>query len=386
MEYWRYTLAGFSDFLEQRRIAFAEPMPACRICSICGRVPSSTAMLPCGHISCEQCRGEFFEGMECPFDGRAFTEGQLVRLCFQLSDLDNLRVFCLVGGNKCPTFAGKLAELRDHMRHCRSIGGQCAKCHRLVPSALAVDHYKRCCDGAPLLVCDVPLQTAVEEIREMKEDIEGLRQRALVEPDGDHDLANSANGLLERLARIDRALSVVPETVVGVDRHGDSLEPLRNQGLTPGPYRAASKPGAFIATCAFADVCSAHDSSKKGKLQIFVTTDNYTLGGYTFSLECGFSFSEGVEEVQFAMFLEDGDWNDYVEWPFSKKVTFVIAHPRDQKKDIRLACDVEGFEYVKKPRRGESNHGIYSEKNSWKDIELQGFIVKDALYVNVEFE
>ncbi|KAL1470263.1 hypothetical protein MTO96_024432 [Rhipicephalus appendiculatus] len=239
MEYWQYTLTGFSDFLEQRRIAFAEPLPACRICSICGRLPSSTAMLPCGHVSCEQCRGEFFEGMECPFDGRAFTQGQVVWLCFQLSDLDNLRVFCLVGGNKCPTFAGKLSELRDHMRHCRSVGGQCAKCHRLVPSALAVDHYKRCCDGARLLGTGMAI----------------------------------------------------------------FWKPLRNQGLTPGPYRAASKPGVFIATCVFADVYSAHDSSKEGRNENSFTTDNYTLGGYTFSLECEFSFSEGVEDVQFAMFL-----------------------------------------------------------------------------------
>ncbi|KAH7976088.1 hypothetical protein HPB52_008629 [Rhipicephalus sanguineus] len=371
MAFWEYTLTGFSDFLDQRRIAFEEPMPASRVCSICGRVPSSTVLLPCGHVSCEQCRGEFFEGTRCPFDGRAFTEGQLVRLC--------------------SNFSGKLSELRDHMRHCRSIGGQCAKCHRLVPSALAVDHYKQCCDAAPLSVYDVPLRTAVEEIRGMKEDIEGLRQQALDEHDGDHDIANSAKWLLERLARIDRALSVVPEMVVGVNRDGECPEPLRKKELTPGPYRAASKPGVFIATCVFTGVYAARDSLKKEKKERAVLyTDSSTLGGYTFNLGCDFTLSgnEDAEEVdvEFSMFLEEGDWNDYVEWPFSKKVTMVIAHPRDKSKDIRVPYDSDGYENVKKPRPGDSNDGNSTENKSWKDLELQGFIVKDSIYVNVEFE
>ncbi|KAH7976090.1 hypothetical protein HPB52_008631 [Rhipicephalus sanguineus] len=391
MTFWEYTLAGFSDFLEQRRIAFEEPMPASRVCSICGRVPSSTVMLPCGHVSCEQCRGEFFEAGRCPFDGRAFTEGQLVRHCVQLSDLESRRVFCLMEGNKCPTFSGKLSELRDHMRHCRNIGGQCAKCHRLVPSALAVDHYKQGCDAAPLLVYDVPLQRAVQEIRGMKEDIEGLRQQALDVRDDGHDIANSANGLLERLARIDRALSVVPEMVVGVNRDGECLEHLRKMGLTPGPYRAASKPGVFIATCVFTGVYAARDSLKKEKKERAVLyTDSSTLAGYTFNLGCDFTLSgnEDAEEVnvEFSMFLEEGDWNDYVEWPFSKKVTMVISHPRDESKDVRVPYDPHGYKSAKKPRAGDSNYGNSTEKKSWKDLEHQGFIVKDSIYVNVEFE
>ncbi|KAH7976087.1 hypothetical protein HPB52_008628 [Rhipicephalus sanguineus] len=389
MAFWVYTLAGFSDFLEQRRIAFEEPMPASRVCSGCGRVPSSTVMLPCGHVSCAQCRGEFFGGSRCPFDGRAFTEGQLVRRCVQLSDLECRRVFCLMGGNKCSTFSGKLSELRDHMRHCRSIGRQCAKCHRLVPSALAVDNSKQCSDTARHLVYDVPLQTAVQEIRGMKEDIEGLRQQALDMHDEGHDLANRANGLLERLSRIDRALSVVPEMVVGVNGDGECLQPLRKEEPTLRPYRAASKPGVFIATCVFSGVYAARDSLEEKKERVVLYTDSSTLGVYTFNLGCHFTLSgnEDAEEVdvEFSMFLEEGDWNDHVGRPFSK-VTMVIAHPRDEGKDIRVPYDPHGDKSAKKPRPGDSNCGKSMEKKSWKDLELQGFIVKDALYVNVEFE
>ncbi|KAH7976084.1 hypothetical protein HPB52_008625 [Rhipicephalus sanguineus] len=390
MAFWEYTLAGFSDFLEQRHIAFEVPMPASRVCSVCGRVPSSTVMLPCGHVSCEMCRGKFFEGSRCPFDGRAFMEGELVRLRVQLSDLESRRVFCLMGGNKCPTFSGKLSELRDHMRHCRNIGGQCAKCHRLVPNALAVDHSKQCRDGARPLVYDMPLQTAVQEIRRMKEDIEGLRQQALDAHDEGHDLANRANGLLERLSRIDRALSLVSETVVGVNRDGEGPEPLRKEEPTPGPYRAASKTGVFIATCVFTGVYAARDSLKEKRERVVLYTDSSTLGVYTFNLGCDFRLSgnEDAEEVdvEFGMFLEEGDGNDHVEWSFSKKVTMVIAHPRDESKDIRVPYDPHGDKSAKKSRPFDSNYRKITEKKSWKDLELQGFIVKDALYVNVEFE
>ncbi|KAL3226841.1 hypothetical protein MRX96_024668 [Rhipicephalus microplus] len=52
MAYSEYTLTGFSPFLEQLRIAFAEPLPADYVCSTCGRVSADNAVLPCGHIVC----------------------------------------------------------------------------------------------------------------------------------------------------------------------------------------------------------------------------------------------------------------------------------------------------------------------------------------------
>ncbi|KAL1442303.1 hypothetical protein MTO96_046471 [Rhipicephalus appendiculatus] len=210
---WEYTLTGFNDFLEQRRIAFTEPIPASRVCSICGRLPSATVMLPCGDVLCEPCLDEVGEETECPFDGRAFTEGQLVRLRFELSELEERRVVCILAGRQCAAFRGKLSELRDHMRRCRSMDVKCAKCNRPVACGAALDHYKQCIDGnAPRTsVYDLSVQRAVEEIRGVQEDLESLREQATGELDD--DLVNAANGLIERVANLGHSLSVAQERV-----------------------------------------------------------------------------------------------------------------------------------------------------------------------------
>ncbi|XP_049513036.1 uncharacterized protein LOC125940651 isoform X2 [Dermacentor silvarum] len=392
MAFWEYTLTGFNDFLEQRRVAFAEPMPASRVCSICGRVPSSTVLLPCGHVLCDECRGEVFEGMECPYDGRAFTKAQLVRLRFELSDLEQLPVVCVVGGKKCAAFVGKLCELKDHLRHCRSGEVMCAKCQRSVARDVAVDHYRQCCDGnAPQhSSSDARVRRAVQEVRGIKDGLESLRQRALGERGGDDDLVNEANDLVERLTSLDRTLCEAQGNASGVDREAVSLQSLPRKQMAPGPFRAASKPGVFHTICKFTNVYAARDSLSKNKKEHVISTENYTLSGYTFSLDCKFSLSgsEGNEEanVKFFLFLCDGKWDDYVQWPFSKKVWLVIAHPRDETKDIRLTIDMKEFKCAKKPRPGASNWGKWTEMKKWNDIELQGYIVKGTLYINVEFE
>ncbi|XP_049512865.1 uncharacterized protein LOC125940573 isoform X7 [Dermacentor silvarum] len=392
MAFWKYTLTGFNDFLEQRRVAFAEPMPASRVCSICGRLPSSTVLLPCGHALCEECRRQVLEGMECPYDGRAFTEGQLVRLRFELSDLEQLRVVCVVGGKKCATFAGKLCELKDHLRQCGSGEVKCAKCQRSVARDVAVDHYRQRCDGnAPQhSASDARVRRAVEEVRGIKDGLESLRQRAFGERGGDEDLANEANDLVERLTCLDRALCEVQKNASGVDREAVSLRSVMMKAITPGPFRAASKPGVFLTICKFTNVYAARDLLSQNKKEHKISTEIYKLSGYTFKLDCEFSLSgtEDNEEVNvmIILFLYDGDWVDFVQWPFSKKVSLVIAHPRDETKDIRLTIDMKEFKFTKKPRPGGWNWGNWTEKKNWNDIELQGYVVKGTLYINVEFE
>ncbi|KAH6922846.1 hypothetical protein HPB50_019848 [Hyalomma asiaticum] len=61
-------------------------------------------------------------------------------------------------------------------------------------------------------------------------------------------------------------------------------------------------------------------------------------------------------------------------------------HPRNAGKDIRLPVDMVDHDLVKKPKAGSSNWGRFTNKNNWKDIELQGYVDRNALYVNVEFE
>ncbi|KAL3175801.1 hypothetical protein MRX96_000987 [Rhipicephalus microplus] len=361
MACWEYTLTGFGDFLEQRRLAFTEPMPPSRVCSMCGRVPSGTALLPCGHVLCGECQGEVLDRMECPFEGKAFTEGQLVRLRFELSDVEQLPVVCIIGGRQCATFSGKLFELKDHMRQCRSVDVQCVKCHRSIASEVAVKHYRQC----------------YTEI---------VPRPVVGGQHVDDDLVNGTNGLVKKLACLDHALSEVQKVNASA---GHERCPL-SLGIAPGPFRAASKPGLFITSCKFSNVDATRDALNGSNKKCVVSSQICTLAGYTFKVHCIFLLIGNAENeevnVSFRLHLKGGDWDEHIEWPFTKKVTLILAHPTDETKDIRLTSVMDGQKLTRKPRLNEWNWGRETEDTSWKDIELKGFVVKDALYVNVEFE
>ncbi|KAL3192522.1 hypothetical protein MRX96_058939 [Rhipicephalus microplus] len=387
MSTWEYTLTGFGDFLEQRRVAFTQPMPRSRVCSICGRVPSGTALLPCGHVFCGECQGEMIDHSECPFDRMPFEEDQLVRLRFELSHLEQLNVVCTVGGRKCGAFSGKLSELKDHMRQCRSVDVECEKCRIAIPSEAAVEHYTQCyteSDGRRL-PNDVRVQRLVEEVRRVNEDLQAFRQQSLGEHDARHDnLVNGANGLVEKLGSLEHALSLVPEMAAMTIGEGSNRLPIRE---TPGPFRAASKPGVFITTCQFADMCATRQSLTESNKKARVSAEISILAGYTFKVDCEFTMSaEEDADVSFVLFLKPGVWDERVEWPFAKKVALIIAHPTDERKDVRLTSCMDEYEMTKKPSSSATSWGRWTHKKSWTYIEHQGFLVKGSLYINVEFD
>ncbi|KAH6921532.1 hypothetical protein HPB50_002112 [Hyalomma asiaticum] len=391
MAFWEYTLTGFGDFLEQRRVAFAEPIPADRVCSTCGRLPSEAALLPCSHVLCLPCTAEVCDAKRCPFDGEAVTEEELVLVHTDESFLEKRRVVCVVGGRKCASFTGKLSKLRDHLYHCRIGDVHCVKCYRPVAREAAVEHYKQCCcdsNGTLHSATDVRVRMAVEEIRGIKEDLEKLRQRALDGRDGDDDLVNGANVLVERLASLAGSLSA-PQEEAGRVQEGSALQPSKTR--VPGPFRAASKPGVYVTTCRLENVYGARYSLTRDNKERRLCTEQCMLGGYTFKLLCKFLLLEGEDNedevsVSFTFFLRSGDWDDFLEWPFSKKVTFIIGHPTDESKDIRLMPPMEGHEVLKKPGSRDLNLGNLTAMKSWNELEFEGFIVRGALYVNVEFE
>ncbi|KAH6921530.1 hypothetical protein HPB50_002110 [Hyalomma asiaticum] len=389
MAFWEYTLTGFGDFFEQRRVAFVEPIPADRVCSTCGRIPGEAVLLPCGHLSCLQCKGEVCEAKRCPFDGEAVTEEKFVLVRTDESFLEKRSVVCVVGGRKCASFVGKLSNLRDHLYHCRSGDVHCVKCYRPVAREAAVEHYSQCCElnNTSPSVNDESRQKAVQEVRGIKEDLEKLRQLALGEREGDDDdLVNGANGLVERLATLHHSMTVAQEQASGIRQGANALPSSKSPVL--GPFRPASKAGVYVTTCEFKDVYDTRAFCVQNNKNYVMTTGDHRLSGYTFRLRLLFRPSgdgSGLS-VYFGMYLMAGEWDDFVEWPFSKKVPVIIVHPRDATKDIMLTLRFDATQVVMKPRPGGTNHECTTKKQSWSDIELGGYIIKDTLYVNVEFE
>ncbi|KAL3210233.1 hypothetical protein MRX96_052224 [Rhipicephalus microplus] len=160
-------------------------MPASRVCSICGRLPSATIVLPCGDVFCELCLDEVCDEAKYPFDGRAFTKRQLVRLRFELSELEQRRVVCVLAGRQCAAFDGQLSELRDRMRRCRSMDVKCAKCNRLVTRETALEHYNQCSDGNAKRVSHSAVLRPVEEVRGVKRGLGRMLGQAFGERDSE---------------------------------------------------------------------------------------------------------------------------------------------------------------------------------------------------------
>lgn len=142
----------------------------------------------------------------------------------------------------------------------------------------------------------------------------------------------------------------------------------------------------MITTCKFADICTGLDSLNEDQEELTKLSDTHSLGGYTFEIECEFTKEENNVYVAFILFLRDGEWDSYVEWPFKKRVTLIVMHPRNESKDIRLPVTMDGHDMVKKPNAGAWNWGRYTDEKNWKDIEIQGYVDRGALFVNVEFE
>lgn len=375
-----YTLTGFGEFLERRRVSFVEPLPAVRRCAVCGTVASRSRLLPCGHTLCDACVTETAESGGCPLDGREFVEADALSLHCFMSDLGQYRVHCVNASRGC-SFSGRLYELNEHLTRCVSDQAECPKCRELVVRGNAVKHY-RDCDGDPSrrLIGSTEGLGIAEGLVNVRTDVEALRE--LVTSQGHTDaVANEANALVERIKRLE--LQLLQPDVSGRNTDSDA------ERHRPWPFRLATKPRNHVAVCSFGEMYGAHDSLKEKK-EAVITGRVVTLAGYTFQVDCCLENDkhEGVR-VYFMFYLKGDAWDSYVQWPFTKLVTLVVTHLRDDKRDIRLVLrpDVDALALaLRKPIPKEFNAGIRSENVFWVFLETAGFIDNDSLYLNVEFE
>ncbi|XP_037528953.1 uncharacterized protein LOC119406291 [Rhipicephalus sanguineus] len=385
---WKYTLTGFGEFFEMRRVAFAEPMPATLLCGVCGVLSSRTSQLPCGHVLCESCEAQLPSEKDrcCPFDGKKFAAYDVRRLSIKRRELEQRRIVCVAGSEVCG-FSGKLSELAGHLTQCGGGEVKCCKCQRPVSRNLALDHYRSCARGTLCASIDEADEAASKEGVPKMADVETSKRKLVPSKGVDLEAVVTgccSNALVGRVARLERQLLEVKKN--SRSRKQPSVAAAKKETVIQGPHRAASKPGVLITTCKFADIYAGLDLLNEKKTNVTISTDAYLLGGYTFGLECEFSKDEDEINVVFALFLRDGEWDSYVQWPFKKKVTLIVMHPKDADEDVRLPLKIDGKSVVKKPRGGAWNWGNSTITMDWNYIELHGYVDRDALYVNTPDE
>ncbi|KAH8031403.1 hypothetical protein MRX96_002391 [Rhipicephalus microplus] len=163
---------------------------------------------------------------------------------------------------------------------------------------------------------------------------------------------------------------------------GSKEEP-KNHPL--GPVRHASKSGVFIQLLEFPGMYGYRDARLKSSKDTYSQALKCTLGGYTFAIQCRFLLdNDGDVTVAVVVFLQAGEWDNNVEWPFAKKVWVGITHPRDHEKDIWHRVYLTKPESTKRPEASRWNFGSYNREVKFRQLQHNGFIHDGKLYVNIE--
>ncbi|KAH7975714.1 hypothetical protein HPB52_004602 [Rhipicephalus sanguineus] len=152
---------------------------------------------------------------------------------------------------------------------------------------------------------------------------------------------------------------------------------------TPGPYRPATAAGAFMMMVVFSEIPEKHDTLRPS--QSWVEQRELVVGGYTMTAACKIhrDFSDQVS-LTFGVALSGGQWDDHVEWPFSKYVTLTVPNLEDYQKDIKLPITFQADDAVQRPGKRQSNPARWSTLVYWNEVSLNGFIHNKTLHVNIE--
>ncbi|XP_077546230.1 uncharacterized protein LOC144158915 [Haemaphysalis longicornis] len=373
-----YTLTGFGQFLEWRRVRFAEPLPKIRICQVCGVVAAVAKLLPCTHVLCETCEDRAEEkGRKCPVDGYCFQGEDVQDMPFSRRDIDERVVHCLnhTGDDTGCRFSGKLGELERHFFvQCRHGIVQCSKCKAQVTRQEVFDHYTYC-EGEKYLslenVADGNTVTfdAMEAVR-LASSLRDIR-------DGINDAINAGSNSSMKMGELKGKVISLSSFIRILDPAGGSVE---DEGyLSAQTCEDDIGPTGSI-LCTFEGIDTTHP--------VVWLENPCMLDGYTFKLALKFETKCGKLPNVFVFFvLSAGEKDDFVEWPFKKQVRMSLVHPNDADKKMALPFKITSktdAKCLKKP--DEDQKGIYSDKISWKNILKSGFVFHDSVTVKVSFE
>lgn len=381
---WEYTLTGFGGSLERRRVAFLEPVPSLRVCCVCGLLPYHIRMLPCGHGFCLLCEKRTAKDKTCPTDRLKYVEDRVVSVYFALMHLERRRVRCGVAGTKCD-FDGTLYDMQCHISECVADRYSCDKCCRSVVRGKAIDHCRRCYGGESSAA---EASTVFDKLGVIKKDVESLRRQCAPSGDAepqspDVDVINTAMGLVEDLQNDLRQMA----SGSGSTDHGSTVQDAEVL-VGSGPYRAAPKQGVFVTTYVFKEVHSFCTLVSGEEMELDIASEPCTLAGYTFRVKCHMASGKGQDvRVHFVLFLQNGEWDDIVDWPFAKKVTMALAHPTDLKRDILLPVTAaEHDASANTPVPGVPDIGYKTDDVEWNVVLERGFVSSGKLHVTVQFE
>ncbi|XP_049274284.1 uncharacterized protein LOC119403432 [Rhipicephalus sanguineus] len=143
----RYTIFGFSHELDWRPMHFVEPIPAHRLCEVCGLLSKWTVFLPCRHVVCKTCYGQCFvnEVYDCPLDSVQFREEDAQWMEFPVENLLKRKVKCWNEENGCDVIMNASDIFKHFNEDCVHHSARCPNCSAHVLCKSVCAHRRSSC-------------------------------------------------------------------------------------------------------------------------------------------------------------------------------------------------------------------------------------------------
>ncbi|CAN7937330.1 unnamed protein product [Ixodes hexagonus] len=383
---------------------FTKPLPAWKVCNLCGVAPRIGVVLPCSHTYCELCFDDFGDEGCCLIDNECFEPEQVWRVVFQLT---TRVVSCWNAPNGCD-FMGSPKNLRNHFQsNCDFHAVSCPRCKKSVLRSNIVAHLKSGCVISPstnnfrpqTLDCfqTADIQRAYVDAKEALgkvADNETCLQRAV------DDLSGNLKALTLRLAengdtrataadsrRVEQLLReilmVLAERVASGRSHckfhvSDEIEQLKLN--FPAAIQRVSRElyHLFVPRMFEWDFKWPNESTfeRSPRGSVCLESDKWYAYGYCVSQGVVLLRRGGQFNVLLGLTVHKGLHDAEVGWPFSKVCVLSIVHPEDWERTVSVEIDADdcpGHRAFQRPLRAKNvsfGTGIVTTKAR---LEEEGF-------------
>lgn len=402
---FEYRLHGFSTALHMRLTPFQAPLPASRVCSICGVVPKNTALLPCCHPVCQSCFEAFVtEGNVCSLDKMKFREDQVDWMEFSEQQLLRHPVFCWNVDAGCK-YQGPVMSLPHHYHvECQFHVVPCPRCSLPVLRRDVVNHCDD--DGDPRFMS---VQAAEQQDREVLGSVTKALEKLSVEKttlltsfnllaENIRSECSSLRGSFSTEAVKHSDISDLCEGIKGIvdDVEGSVKEYLGNE------FDALSKKATKAAEDCAQNVLCIHSINK---LHWYLDKwDNFKLEAATkgtvyadsiSSYMHGYNVLSRVRVVKtgtqlnfgLSFRLVKGDHDSILEWPFRRTFILSVIHPQDISKSLSVSVDATKYPEKGALHRPKDNYdsGLgTSALCTAQVLDSEGFVADDSLHLGLE--
>ncbi|KAH9359671.1 hypothetical protein HPB48_007980 [Haemaphysalis longicornis] len=135
-----HAVFGFDCGLDWRPTVFVNGISPNRVCSACGLVPSSIALLPCRHVLCQPCHDRC-QG-RCCLGGEDIVRDDVVWSTFAAESILGRKIQCWNAAKGC-NVSGLASEVLDHFyKECQHHTVPCPRCRQTVFHKDIVNHIR----------------------------------------------------------------------------------------------------------------------------------------------------------------------------------------------------------------------------------------------------